>query len=338
MTLNKITLWNGKTVPRIGIGTWVMGGEQFANGKPTGWANVDDATSIKTLHTAFDRGLRIVDTSDQYGAGHAETIIARALGESTLTRDDIVICTKVGNVCDSSTGDIIGITDNKDDITAAIDASLKRLNTDYLDLVKFHLNRHPVEQSHGVFDAFTDAYQSGKIGGFGWSNDNLAGALAFKDLDGYVAVQHDLNVFSPADEMLNVLEQHALWSFNRQPLAMGLLTGKYHNTTHKADASDVRSSGFTWLRYFGSDGAPTAELVEAVEQIRALLTDDGRTVSQGALSWCLVQSDRAIPLPGCRTPEQALDNFGVLDLKPMSPDTAAQISQIVSALQRPAEQ
>lgn len=79
MASNEVKLWNGKTVPRLGIGTWVMGGEQYASGKPTGWANVDDAVSIRTLHTAFDLGVRVIDTSDQYGAGHSESVIAQGL-------------------------------------------------------------------------------------------------------------------------------------------------------------------------------------------------------------------------------------------------------------------
>ena len=337
MTLNNITLWNGKSVPRIGIGTWVMGGEQYANGKPTGWANVDDATSIQTLHKAFELGVRIIDTSGSYGAGHSEKIIARAIKESKFSREDFVICTKAGIVCDASSGDIIGTTDKKNDIEAAIDASLGRLQTDYIDLVKFHLNRHPIEKSHGVFEAFSDAYSSGKIGAFGWSNDELEGGLAFTNLNGYVAVQHDLNIFSPANNLLRGIEEHALWSFNRQPLAMGLLSGKYNGKRSKVGDNDIRSSGVEWLRYFDREGAPTIELVEAVEQIRALLTSDGRTVAQGALGWCLAQSEMAIPLPGCRTPAQAIDNFGVLKLPPMDSEIVAEINNVLSELQRPIE-
>lgn len=335
MTLDNITLWNGKSVPRIGIGTWVIGGEQYANGKPTGWANVDDATSIQTLHKAFELGVRIIDTSGSYGAGRSESIIARAIKESDLNREDVVICTKAGIVCDPSSGNIIGTTDKKNDISTTIDASLERLQTDYIDLVKFHINRHPIENSHGAFEAFSDAYSAGKIGAFGWSNDDLDGGLAFASLDGYVAIQHDLNIFSPANDLLQGIEKHALWSFNRQPLAMGLLSGKYHGKRPKVGDNDIRSSGFAWLRYFDRKGAPTIELVEAVEQIRALLTADGRTVAQGALGWCLAQSDKAIPLPGCRTPAQATDNFGVLKLNPMDSKVVDEINNVLSDLQRP---
>lgn len=332
--MTEITLWNGKTVPRIGIGTWVMGGDQYWQGQATGWANVDDATSIRTLHAALALGVRIIDTADQYGAGHSEEIIAQALRESDLSRDDVVICSKVGMVCDAASGDIVALTDKKDDIAAAIDASLKRLDTDYLDLVKFHLNDHPVEQSQGVFEAFSEAYHAGKIGGFGWSNDDLDGAMAYADLDGYVAVQHDLNLFSPADDLLRAIERRSLWSFNRQPLAMGLLTGKYSKESPKAGPNDIRGSGAEWLRYFNEDGSANESMVEAVENVRELLTRDDRTATQGALGWCLAQSDGTIPLPGCRTPEQARDNFGVLEFGPLDAETVGQIDSLLSDLQR----
>ena len=333
--MNNIVLWNGKTAPRLGIGTWVIGGMQYSAGKPIGWGYVDDAMSIRTLHAAFDMGVRIIDTSVSYGAGHAERIIARAIRESHLHRDEFLICTKAGTLCDSLTGDITGPTDRKADISAAIDASLRNLGTDYLDLVKFHVNRHPVQQSHGVFEALAEAYHAGRIGAFGWSNDDTDGAMAFANLDGFKAVQHDLNLFSPADEMLSAIEANHLWSFNRQPLAMGLLSGKYRGKSPKVGKNDMRSSGLPWMRYYDSDGAPTKELVEAVEIVRESLTSNGRTVAQGAIGWCLAQSERTIPLPGCRTPEQAADNFGALSLEPLDPKAVDEIGKALADLQRP---
>ena len=330
MTMKQITIWNGKTIPRIGIGTWVMGGDQYADGKPTGWSGVDDAESLRTLHEAFDLGVRIIDTADQYGAGHSETMIARALAETHLHRDDFVLCTKVGNVCDRVSGDIIGATDKEDDISAAIEASLRRLDVEQLDLVKFHLNRHPIDQSEGVFNAFSKAFRDGKIAGFGWSNDDVAGALAFAELEGYVAVQHDLNLFSPAEDMLQACETHQLWAFNRQPLAMGLLTGKYSKNSAGAGKDDVKGSGFDWLKYFEDDGTPSLQLLSLLDAVRDLLTSDGRSLAQGALGWCLAKSDRAIPLPGCRTVAQAKDNFGVLDYGPLSGEIVVQIDALLA--------
>ncbi|WP_180967022.1 aldo/keto reductase [Cohaesibacter celericrescens] len=330
MATTQIKIWNGKIVPRIGIGTWVMGGEQYADGKPTGWSGVDDAESLRTLHTAFDMGVRIIDTADQYGAGHSEEMIARALSETHLDRDDFVLCTKVGILCDADTGNIIGVTDKESDISAAIDASLKRLGVDQIDLVKFHLNHHAIDQSEGVFRAFSNAFHAGKIAGFGWSNDDVEGAMVYADMEGYVAVQHDLNLFSPADDMLRACEAHGLWAFNRQPLAMGLLTGKYSKTSLGAGKNDVKGSGFDWLKYFEDDGTPSLQLLSLFDTVRDLLTSDGRSLAQGALGWCLAKSDRAIPLPGCRTVAQAKDNFGVLEHGPLSSEIVTQIDALLT--------
>jgi aryl-alcohol dehydrogenase-like predicted oxidoreductase len=326
-----VQLWNGKTVPRIGIGTWVMGGEQYWGSQPTGWQGVNDAESLATLHTAFDLGVRIIDTADQYGAGHAETIIAQAFGQTSIDRDAFVIATKVGMVCDPATGNIVGVTDREEDISAAVDACLKRLGVDYIDLVKFHLNNHPVEQSAGVFEAFRKAFEAGKIAGFGWSNDSVEGAMAFADMPGYVAVQHDVNLFKPADPMLRAIESRGMLSFNRQPLAMGLLTGKYNATSASLGANDIRGSGADWLDYFDKEGRASKAFLDKADSVKSLLVSDGRSVTQGALGWVLAQSPRAIPLPGCRTPGQARDNFGVLEYGPLGAETVAAIDVILAA-------
>lgn len=324
-----IQTWNGKTVPRMGVGTWVMGGEQYWGDQATGWSGVDDDESVAALLAAFDCGVRIIDTADQYGGGHAERIIARAIAESGIARDEFVLCTKVGMVCDPQTRNLTGVTDRREDIAAAIDACLARLNTDHLDLVKFHLNDHPVDQSAGVFDAFSAAFEAGKIAGFGWSTDDVAGALAFADRPGYVAVQHDLNLFKSADEMLRALENRNLWAFNRQPLAMGLLTGKHAGVGAKLGANDIRGSGADWLAYF-NDGGASADLSARLEKVRTLLTADGRTLAQGALGWVLAQSDRCVPIPGCRTPAQARDNFGTIARGPLAADVVAEIAEVLA--------
>jgi len=90
MALDEIKLWNGKSVPRMGIGTWAMGGKQYSKGKLIGWGSADDATSVCTLHTAFEKGVRIIDTSSSYGAGHSERIIARAIRDSDFQHGSVL--------------------------------------------------------------------------------------------------------------------------------------------------------------------------------------------------------------------------------------------------------
>lgn len=324
-----IDLWNDKTVPRIGVGTWVMGGQLYWNDMSVGWDNVDDSQSIQTLHASFDMGVRIIDTANQYGAGHSERIIGEALKSSSLTRDKFTICTKAGYQCNSDERQIIKEVDSKEDITKNIDDSLKNLSIDTLDLVKFHINWHPINQSEAVFEAFDEARSAGKIKAFGWSTDDPERAVAFADkYEGYVAVQHDLNLFSPAHDVLRVIEKQKLYSFNRQPLAMGLLTGKYEGENKAAEGDDIRSAGADWMRYFNEGGTPNAEFLKKIETAREILTADGRTLAQGSLGYCLAKSPRAIPIPGCRTVKQAEDNFGVIEKGPLPQNAVRELEDL----------
>lgn len=327
--MEQVTLWNGKSAPRMGIGTWVMGGQQYWEGKPTGWAGVDDAQSRATLAAAFDAGIRIIDTADQYGGGHSEEVIAQAITDSPLPRDAFVICTKVGMECDGATRNLIGPNDDPAYIERAIDGSLARLGVDHLDLVFFHLNYHPLDKAGPVMEVFARAYEAGKIGGFGWSTDDVDGALHFADMPGFAAIQHDQNLICQSPAMRDALDAAGLWAFHRQPLAMGLLSGKFTADSPALDKTDVRASGLEWLTYFNADGTPSAQMLERLDQIRAVLMADGRTLAQGALGWCLAQSGRSIPLPGCRTVAQARDNFGTLDVGPLGADAVAEIDRLL---------
>lgn len=324
-----IKLWNGKTAPRIGIGTWVMGGQQYWQGMSVGWDNVVDKESLDTLRASFDMGVRIIDTAGQYGCGHSESIIGQALKDTDIAREDFTICSKAGYICDLETRQVLREIDSKKDITQNIDDSLQRLGVDYLDLMKFHNNGHPIDQSEGVFEAFDDARRAGKIKAFGWSTDDPERAVAFADkYEGYVAVQHDLNLFSPANEILRVIEDRDLYSFNRQPLAMGLLTGKYAGGKIAAEGNDIRSAGADWMRYFSEGGQPNAEFLTKIETAREILTADGRSLAQGSLGYCLAKSSRAIPIPGCRTVKQAQDNFGVIEKGPLTQSAVAELEAL----------
>ncbi|MEW7007872.1 aldo/keto reductase [Lentilitoribacter sp. EG35] len=324
-----IELWNGQSAPRMGIGTWVMGGQQYWNGMSVGWDNVDDEQSLATLRTSFDLGVRIIDTAAQYGAGHSERIIGKAIKHSQIPREEFIVCTKAGFACDPDTGDVLGEVDSKEDITKNIDESLQRLGVEYLDLVKYHINWHPIDQSYEVFEAFEEARLAGKIKAFGWSTDDPERASVFADkYDGFVAVQHNLNLVTPANNILNLIEERKLYSFNRQPLAMGLLTGKYQGVEKAAEGDDIRSAGAEWMRYFNKGGTPNADFLQKIETARGILTGDGRSLAQGSLGYCLAKSPRTIPIPGCRTAKQARDNFAVIEKGPLTQNAVSELENL----------
>ena len=127
---------SGIQVSALGLGCWAIGGP-FTNvdGVPVGWGDVDDNESIRAIHRALDLGLNFFDTADVYGAGHSEETLGKALAGR---RDEVVIATKFGNVFNSETRRMAGEDGSPEYTRKALEASLRRLNTDYVDLYQFH--------------------------------------------------------------------------------------------------------------------------------------------------------------------------------------------------------
>ena len=324
--MTTITLWNGRSIPRLGMGCWAIGGPFWAGDQALGWGEVDDRQSIAAIHRAIELGIRFFDTADVYGAGHSEEVLSQALKD---VGEDVVVSTKFGNVFDPQSRQLTGASDSADYVRDAVEGSLARLGRERLDLVFFHLNEHPVDKAAPVFEALSALRQEGKIDAFGWSTDNVEGAAAFADLDGFVSVQHDLNLFRPTPEMLSLVERAGLISVARQPLAMGLLTGKFGHGAAGFSATDIRSRGPDWLAYF-VDGRPSDELSRRLETVRDLLTSDGRSVAQGALGWIWAKSPQVLPIPGFRTTSQVEDNVGALEKGPLAPEIMIDIDRILA--------
>ncbi len=325
--MTTIELWNGRTIPRIGMGCWAIGGTMRSGDQQTGWGDVDDDASVAAIHRAIDLGVRYFDTADAYGAGHSEEVLSRALRG---VGDDILVSTKFGATFDAATRTLTGPSDDPAYVRSAIEASLRRLGRERLDLVFFHLNGHPVEKSRPVFETLADLRRAGKIDAFGWSTDDVGGAEAFADMEGFVAVQHDMNMFRPADDMQTLITGKGLIGVARQPLAMGLLTGKFRSGERRFAKNDIRADGPDWLTYF-RDGAPDPQLLAKLEAVRELLTSDGRTVVQGALGWIWARAPRVIPIPGFRTVEQVEMNAGALAKGPLPASVMAEIDALLAA-------
>jgi aryl-alcohol dehydrogenase-like predicted oxidoreductase len=318
-----ITLWDGRSVPRIGVGCWAIGGKQMAGSTSVNYAGTNDADSLAGLHAAAEMGARFFDTATAYGYGHSEELLGQAFGG----RDDIVIVTKFAYSGDSQTR--IGY---EPDVTPAgirssIDASRRRLRRDRLDLALLHINDHPPKTAGPIFDTLEALVAEGKIAAFGWSTDAVDSVRAFADRPGFVAVENDFNLFDRAEAMMDFVAQRGLLSISRLPLAMGLLTGKY-NSGARVGAGDIRSEGLDWLKFF-SNGKANPQFATRIEAVRDLLTGDGRTLAQGALGWILARSPNALPVPGFKTEAQVRDNLGALAKGPLSPATMAEIDVIL---------
>jgi aryl-alcohol dehydrogenase-like predicted oxidoreductase len=163
----------------------------------------------------------------------------------------------------------------------------------------------------------------GRIRAYGWSTDGPRRAAAFAAGPHCAAIQPGANVLTDAPEMFTVCDDLDLAGVIREPLAMGLLSGKY-TAQSQLPADDVRSGGLGAPAF--TDGRPAPRWLERARAIRHVLTSGGRTPAQGALGWLLARSPRAIPIPGVRTVGQADENAGAIRTGPLSAAEAAEHS------------
>ncbi|MEU5721605.1 aldo/keto reductase [Micromonospora sp. NPDC047738] len=329
MTMTRTLGRSGITVSAVGMGCWAIGGPLWGDGgQPFGWGEVDDDESVRTIHRALDLGVTLFDTASNYGAGHSERVLGRALAGR---RDDAVIATKFGNRSDEASRRWTGTDASPAYAVASLDESLRRLGTDHVDLYQLHINDLPASAALDLIDALEGLVTQGKIRAYGWSTDNPSSARAFAEAGPHcTAIQHDESVLHDNLDMLAVCDSLDLASLDRGPLAMGLLTG----STRAVGRDDVRGVAPEWLVWF-TDGRPTPEWSARVTQIRDALTADGRTLAQGALGWLLARSPRTVPIPGCRTVAQAEENFATLALGPLPAEAFAEVERLLADL-RPA--
>jgi len=316
---------SGIAVSALGMGCWAIGGPFWAGATPLGWGEVDDAESIRALHAALDHGVDFFDTANVYGAGHSERVLGRALAGR---RAQTVIATKFNAVFDETTRQMTGADASPDGIRRACEASLRRLQTDTIDLYQFHDNGFPVADALPVRETLAALVQAGKIRAYGWSTDFPDRAAFFAQGPQCTAIQFQLNVLDDNPSVLAICERYNLAAINRGPLAMGLLTGRYTAET-KASADDVRGEKSPeWLKYFAG-GRPNPEWLAKRDAIREILTSGGRTVAQGALAWLWARSPQTIPIPGFRTVQQVAENAGAMQLGPLAPEQMHEIAVLL---------
>jgi aryl-alcohol dehydrogenase-like predicted oxidoreductase len=324
--MQKRTLGNSSIeVSALGFGCWAIGGPFWAGTQPLGWGEVSDEESIEAIHKSLELGVTFFDTADVYGAGHSERVLARALKGK---RDSVVIATKFGNMFDETSKQITGNNASPAYIRAACEASLRRLETDHIDLYQLHTGDLNLEAAVEVRETLEQLVSEGLIRAYGWSTDDPSRAEVFAVGKHCVSVQHQLNVLEDNPTMLETCERLNLASINRGPLAMGLLTGKFSQEI-KLQASDVRARSPEWMAYF-KDGVPNPEWLARLEAIREVLTSNGRTLGQGALAWLWARSLKTVPIPGCRTVAQAEQNAKSLEFGPLTTVPMLEIDRLLA--------
>lgn len=318
---------SGIEVSAVGMGCWAIGGPFWDGETPLGWGQVDDQESMRAIHAALDRGVDFFDTANVYGAGHSERVLGQAVAGR---RAQVVIATKFNAVFDETTRQVTGSDASPAGIRAACEGSLRRLNTDYIDLYQFHDNGYPAEKAAPVRDTLEALVAEGKIRAYGWSTDFVDRAEVFVQGAKCTAIQLQLNVLDDNPAMVAFCEQHNQAAINRGPLAMGLLTGRYTPATN-VSSDDVRGQKSPdWMKYF-KDGKPNPQWMSMRDAILDILTSEGRTVAQGALAWLWARTPQTLPIPGFRTVEQVEENAGAMAFGPL---TAGQMKQVDAILER----
>ena len=312
-------------VSPVGLGCWAIGGPFYRGETPVGWGVVDDDELIRAVQQALDLGVTFLDTSNVYGTGHSERVLAKALAGR---RSQVVLATKFGNLFNEDTRQVTGADASPASIRRQCEESLRRLDTDYIDLYQFHLGGHDLDQALEVRETLEDLVKDGLIRWYGWSTDDPVRAKLFAEGVHCTAVQHQINVLTDAPEMLALCSRENLASVDRGPLAMGLLTGKFKlDTTLGID--DVRGTRAPdWMNFF-KNGKPNPEWHKKVEAIREILTSGGRSMAQGALAWLWARSPLTVPIPGFRTVAQVEDNAGAMRFGPLAAEQMKEIDALM---------
>jgi len=317
-------------VSATGMGCWAIGGPWKFLGGEAGWGDVNDDESIRAIHAALEAKANFFDTAANYGAGHSERLLGRALAGR---RDQAIIATKFGYKIDEWAKTVVpyGESEEKSEIAPHVredcEASLRRLNTDYIDIYQLHVWGYDVELSYRVQEELEKLVDAGKIRTYGWSTDRIDAVQAFAEGPNCGIVQQELNVFMGNLELLRLCEELNLGSLNRAPLGMGILTGKF-TPQSRFSSNDVRSIPDMWFDGF-NDGKVNPQWLERLEAVREVLTSNGRTLAQGALAWIWGASPLTVPIPGFKSVEQVQENAGAMAFGPLTPDQMEEIDAIL---------
>jgi len=271
---------------RIGLGTWSIGGAM--------WGGTDEAVAVKTIRTALELGITLIDTAPVYGFGRAEELVGRAIAEHGA-REHVVIATKAGLGWRAGA---IYRDASPQRIRSEVDDSLRRLKTDYIDIYQLHWPdpRVPMEKTAAALRAL---YERGTIRAIGVSNVSPLQIDTFRTVAPVHVVQSPYNLFERGIEtdVLPYAERHGLSVIAYGALCRGLLSGRMRpDTTFTGD--DLRQSDpkFQPRRY--------GQYLKAVAALERFARDGyGKSVLALAVRWILDQGI-ATALWGARKPEQ----------------------------------
>ena len=298
---------------RIGLGTWAMGGWM--------WGGSDEIESIRTIRTALDRGINLIDTAPVYGFGRAEEIVGKALSEHG-GRDRVLIATKTGVEWRNG-----GVSRNatRERILREVDHSLQRLHTDYIDLYQVHWP-DPLVPVEETAQAMLDLKRAGKIRAIGVSNFTPQQMDRFRAVAPLDATQNPYNLFEKQGDrdVLPYARENGVSTLVYGALCRGLLSGRMKLDT-QFTGDDLRQVDpkFQPPRF--------AQYLKAVHELDVFAGSHyGKHVLELAIRWALDQPGVDVALWGPRKPEQ-LDALEWIDGWKLDADARRAACHIVKA-------
>jgi len=297
----------GFRVSVIGLGTMVHAGH---------FGPMRDEESVSAIEAALELGVNFIDTSGAYGAGYSETLLGKALRGR---RDKVILATKGGNVM---TGPDRGKRNfSPDYIGRVMEESLKRLDTDCIDLYQLHNPTIDVIRSDGIWELLGRRKKEGKIRYYGVSINKIEEGVAAVEGGRYDTVQIEYNLLDQeaANAVFPLAQKANVGIIARVPLRRGLLTGKFTPADQQRfQGEDVRARNFA--------GDVFKRELEKVELLR-FLAKPGRSLAQAAIAFCVSHPAVSIVIPGARDARQMRENAAAVDLK-LAPEELSRVADL----------
>ncbi|HEX9878786.1 MAG TPA: aldo/keto reductase [Candidatus Binatia bacterium] len=299
----------GLKVSELGFGGGPISGDYLGP--------ADDAESLRALNRALDLGINFYDTVDRQGSGRSERLIGQAFKGK---RDKVIIATKGGRLPGPS-GEKILTDYSRRHIHLAIEASLKRLQSDYVDLYQIHNPPLEVIAKGEVFEVFDELKRQGKTRFVGLCAGKPVEGLNAMERGGFHAIQAAYNLLDQeaACELLPLAHQGGVGVIARVPLASGLLTGIFTGDSQWTQG-DLRR------RLYPRDRL--AEELRKIDALKALVQRDGQSLGQFSLRFVLSNSLISTVIPGAKTAAELEDNVSAAEKGPLGEEELRRIDEL----------
>ena len=276
----------------IGLGTWAMGGGDWK----FGWGPQDDTNSLNAIHAALDQGINWIDTAAIYGHGHAEEVVGKGIKG---IRNEVIIATKCGRIWEGDSREI-GKSLRANSIRREVEASLKRLAIEVIDLYQIHWPE-PDEEIEEGWGTVAELVKEGKIRYGGVSNFSLEQLKRAQAIHPITSLQPPYSMLRREieEEIMTYCGTNQIGIIAYSPMQAGLLTGKFT----KERAAGLPESDWRSKHPFFMEPQLSVNL-KAIDQLRKIANEKKISLSQLSLAWVLRNKEVTSAIVGARSPQQ----------------------------------